>query len=631
MAEEAEDAGPSVDTGGLAADLAMEEARNDPSLRGHVAAFLDDQRRLIADQRHHLHLGAWEKRLGVLLRVGTAFVGLAFAGGVSFMVWQAAQSNGLRIQPFSVPPDLASHGVTGDVVAGRLLDQLNRMQAATNSRRASRTYASDWSQQGIKLDVPETGVSLSELDRFLRDRLGNDIMVSGDVISTPAGLTLTVRAGRNGDASFSGPEAALPDLVQQAAEAIYRFTQPYRYSVYIRPLRSDESLALSKSMALFGLPEDRPWAFNGWALQMRVREGVDAALDLFEKGAARQPGNPLIRSNVAEARFIKGQWEMALAQIQQAIPLANNSQKLFRPESVEPMRLSYTNKRDRLLGDFRLAAIEAAQVIESADPGQATPLADLAVAQLGAHEWSAARETFANPPLMATNAFYREINENSIAVAQVQIASASERWAEVLAGQAPVEALAQKSPGFRSEFPTTIVPLVALAKAHLGRMAEAERDIAATPGDCEPCLIARAQLADMQGQHARADFWFGRAVAPAPSIPFAYEDWGRSLLARGKPDDAIAQFTLSNKKGPHFADALEGWGEALIAKNQSHLALAKFAEAEKYALNWGRLHLKWGEALVYAGKRDVAAKQFARAAQLDLTPSEKAELARMRH
>jgi len=74
---------------------------------------------------------------------------------------------------------------------------------------------------------------------------------------------------------------------------------------------------------------------------------------------------------------------------------------------------------------------------------------------------------------------------------------------------------------------------------------------------------------------------------------------------------------------------LEGWGEALMAKNQSHLAVAKFAEADKYATNWGRLHLKWGEALVYAGKKDEAKAQFARAAQLDLTPTDRAELARV--
>ena len=73
------------------------------------------------------------------------------------------------------------------------------------------------------------------------------------------------------------------------------------------------------------------------------------------------------------------------------------------------------------------------------------------------------------------------------------------------------------------------------------------------------------------------------------------------MLNSSEPDVAIAQFTIANRKGPHFADPLEGWGEALMAKNRSHLALAKFAEAGKYAPNWGRLHLKWGEGLGYAG------------------------------
>jgi Flp pilus assembly protein TadD len=72
---------------------------------------------------------------------------------------------------------------------------------------------------------------------------------------------------------------------------------------------------------------------------------------------------------------------------------------------------------------------------------------------------------------------------------------------------------------------------------------------------------------------------------------------------------------------------LEGWGEALMAQNRSHLALEKFVAAEKLAPNWGRLHLKWGQALAYAGKPDEAKAHFARAAQLELTPSEKAELA----
>ena len=153
-----------------------------------------------------------------------------------------------------------------------------------------------------------------------------------------------------------------------------------------------------------------------------------------------------------------------------------------------------------------------------------------------------------------------------------------------------------------------VAPLLAYALAMSGDVAGAQAAIAPTPGDCYDCIRTRGLIAAAAKQWGRADYWFARAVQQAPSIPFAYADWGQSLLARGQPDAAIEKFTLANQKGPHFADPLEGWGEALMAKNQSHLALAKFAEADKYAPNWGRLHLKWGEALAYAGKRDEAAR-----------------------
>jgi len=175
---------------------------------------------------------------------------------------------------------------------------------------------------------------------------------------------------------------------------------------------------------------------------------------------------------------------------------------------------------------------------------------------------------------------------------------------------------------------TGAMSFLARALAESGDLAGAWAAIGGTPGDCYDCIRTRGLIAAVTKEWGRADYWFARAVQAAPSVPFAYEDWGRSLLARNEPDRAIAQFTIANLMGPHFADPLEGWGEALMARNQSHLALAKFEEAENYAPNWGRLHLKWGEALFYAGKRDEAKAQFARAAQLDLTAADKAELAR---
>jgi hypothetical protein len=110
--------------------------------RAEADAFLKKQRLLADIQIHHLQeqfkslrLTIWEKRTGVLLRAATAVVGIVAAGFVGLMLWDAANSNGLIIEPFAVPADMAAKGLTGQVVASQMLDRLAAMQAATDSAR----------------------------------------------------------------------------------------------------------------------------------------------------------------------------------------------------------------------------------------------------------------------------------------------------------------------------------------------------------------------------------------------------------------------------------------------------------------------------------------------------------------
>ena len=46
-----------------------------------------------------------------------------------------------------------------------------------------------------KVEIPETGVSIVELERELRRSFGNETRVSGDVWRTPQGIAMTVHAG----------------------------------------------------------------------------------------------------------------------------------------------------------------------------------------------------------------------------------------------------------------------------------------------------------------------------------------------------------------------------------------------------------------------------------------------------
>ena len=636
MSEEKEraESGPEAIVGGVD-PVAVALALGGTS-REDANAFLNDQRALIADQRHHLHeqfkhlhLGIWEKQLGVMLRVATMVMGLAVAGGLGFIVWEASQSNRLIIEPFSVPPDLAARGLTGEVVASRVMDRLTLLQSQTSTQRPAKSYANAWGQHGIKLEIPETGMSLLELDQWLREKLGNDTHVTGEIVHTDAGVTVTARSGEDGAETVSGPAADTDAMVGKLAEAIYRLTQPYRYAAYLlrHEHKSAEALPIFRRLALNGNPDDRLWSYNMWGVAIGDLEGRAAALEMYRRAIAADPDSIGTYDNFAGSLGAIGRNEEELqARKTQLEHLKNGRQRYIPTANIPTKERGITTSIAVDLGAWGDALPLAAQNFRTGVPGSGplTVIGPLLVDQIGVHEISAAGAglaAFLTDPTPGAN-------ELGLTILSARLAAARQDWKAVLPLADAVSLDAARTPKDKVYNRDFTAPILALAQAHLGDFAAAERTIGPTSAACYTCLIARAQVAELQGQAPRADAWFAQAIKTGPSIPFAHHQWGLALLARGKPDAAMAQFVLANQKGPRFADPLEGWGEALVAKNQSHLALEKFAEADKYAPNWGRLHLKWGEALYYAGKRDDARAQFARAAALDLTPSEKSELSR---
>ncbi len=635
-ADTVEQSASSSDSNGLALDLAMEAARNDPSLHAEVAAFLSDQRQMLADQRHHLHeqlkqlhLGMFEKWLGVLLRLATLCVGIAAATGVVMMVRDAADSNGLIIEPFSVPPDLAARGLTGQAVASQVLDKLTELQTRTNSFRPPQSYSNNWGSD-LKVEIPETGVSLGEFRHFLREWLGSDTHITGEVWHTGTGLAIVARAGGDRGEPVFGTEDELANVIQKAAENVYRATQPFRYANYLdrfyndaTPVPADAQTRLDQAQAIYRRltydpsPLERAWAWNGLGTQSWSGRGnVAAAIDFYHTAISIQPHTTWISALY--------QWTWSYGHAEEAMATAQRYLEMLPQSNQAKAFLAQTK------GDFAEVARGAALNLANATTPNAHNTAkwfgELALASQ--HDAAGTRRKLGASLQVRT--LYARIIDARYTVLTL---AALRDWRSLLTEEPAAEqAIRATQVGWDldTEFNRIFRPRLALAKAHLGDIAGGQSLIAATPTDCYDCVRFRGTITALAGKPAEADSWFAKAVKDAPSLPFAYHDWGRSLLTRGKPNEAIAKFTIANQKGPKFADPLEGWGEALMAQNQSHRALEKFAEAEKYAPNWGRLHLKWGQALAYSGNKTEAAKHFTRAAQLDLTPSEKSELAMAR-
>ena len=640
---EADEAEQQFEASAAAVAMALDGAKDNPHLTGPITAFLAEQRALVSEQRHHLgeqlkrlRLGILDQRMSIVLKVMTAVVGFAIAVGIGAAIWYAAHDNGLVIEPFSVPPDMAQRGLTGQVVAAQLLDKLAALQDSTDSARPAGSYTNNWGDD-IKVQIPETGVSIGQFYGLLVTWLGRETHITGEVFRTANGLAIAARGGGDGGAMVRGSEADLDKLLQQTAETIYKRTQPYRYAIYAEQhgKLADVRAILERLTVEGGSPRERAWAHLGLGVLKRFNSDWYGDADEERAAIALVPDFALAHNNVEgayatlghdEAALKAGQNTLRLLQSDRDIDMSTRARTILLQEELAGLAY-YVN-------DFITSLhynLEAAQLPDYSG-GVEGARENIVVIHALLHDRAAAQKAWGelSPSSDATVQSGRYMTRFAMTYWLGD-------WASVVAQQVDVEksfvAVAHDpaTPGYSSEiFRERLVwPYAAYAMAKLGDFKGAHALIDKTPTDCFVCVRTRGDIDTAERNWGGAQYWFANAVHQAPSIPLGYYDWGVMLLAKGDLDGAIAKFDIANQKGPHFADPLELWGEALIAKNRSDLALAKFAEADKYAPNWGRLHLKWGEALLWSGDKPGATKQFALAATLDLSTADKATLARM--
>jgi len=540
---------------------------------------------------------------------------------------RAHEDYGVVIEAFSVPPDMAAKGITGEVLAAQMLDKLSAMQAATYSFRAPSNYVNAWSND-IKVEIPDTGVSVGEFNRYLSGWLGHETHISGEVWHTPAGIAITARAGDDASARIIGNEADLDGLVQKAAEGVYRSTQPYRYAIYVAEHgRFAEAVPVIRSLTRSPSADDRAWADIGLGAGADYAGDNAESLAFYRPAAEAEPENPVAWTDVSDVEDAMQHLEAALADAREAEDaIRHGGGRLLNPNLLPSLAPRADLAVTIATGDG-IAALSLARQLEAAPAAKLVQEASADALQACAliHDAGCVSAMVASPPAPGDA-------EDSLNWSAATFAADSllERWRKArdeTSGLIPD--LQKKGRHDELALHRNVYPAAALASAGLGDFKSAHALIDKTPLDCDTCLRVRGRIDMLEKNWPGANYWFARAALSAPSIPFMWADWGRMLLAKGDYDDAIAKFKLANEKGLHFADPLEMWGEALMLKNRSDLALEKFEEANKYATNWGRLHLKWGEALYWSGDKVGAQKQFNIATRLDLSTADKAELSRV--
>jgi len=574
---------------------------------------------------YHQHFRAW---LRTLKDLAITLAILLVVGLLVHEIWSAWRDERVVVTAFQVPPDLTTLGWNGTVVASGLVDQLQKLQAATRSSQAKREVTDAWTNE-VQIEVTEAKIPVAEMQKYLSGLLGHQIRITGSLVRNGANVALTIRG--TGFAAKTLPPRDPKEMEQLLADAalyVYEKSEPYLCAAYLQNhFQVDTAIEVAKSSLAGAVPSDKALLLNIWAIGLALKGDYSGSLSKYEEVFSVKPNLWIAYNNLLIMQASLGHEEDAFRTGLRFETAAHRGSWWYSmlPHWIVPsmspivwseldsLRQDLPAEHDENLGDmaangpegsrsFGDLVLDAAVLAAMHDINGARADVDQALAR--------SRETSANhdtEPLVAAQADYIR---GYIALDLRDYSAAIEDFKEM-------EDAINQIPDHDGILPNRSCYL-ALAKEFVGDSVNLDAEIP-TDRRFVDCYALRGDIDDHRGKWPEAQEDYKRAVELAPSLPTPYLNWGRALLRHRDYDAAIEKFAEAHKRGQHWADPLEYWGEALAAKGDYEGALTRYFEAAQHAPNWGASYLHWAQSLEKLGMPSEAAKRFQKAKSLVLS------------
>jgi tetratricopeptide (TPR) repeat protein len=575
---------------GFSAALAANLANQSPEVAAETVAFLRQQTKVLRVQEktleaeHEFFETEWGPRLlGIRMRMGLQLFLILAATVIGIvaavLIRDAVTSRRVVIEPFDIAPNVAARVPSGKIVASELLDELSRLQDATRSNSAARDLTGAWAGN-IKLDVPETGISVGEIFRVLRERFGHDVHIDGDLIQTSTGgVALTVRGNGVPPKTFSRSAPELEKLTVEAAEYVYSKSQPSRWAAYLNAVqRYAEEIAFCQTAVASADPAERPGLLRYWALGIEAIGGsTREALALYRAALKLQSDLWSVHADIQNDLMMLGDEEGAWRAGEDMRKAAGG--RPGRADEYEYQNWDYLTWN---LRTWLEAAVGHADATAGAGTNTSAAGPEIADIQARLHDPDAAelalKTTKQDPHDPSIAALTHFVHGRLAAEAGDAATAATEMEAFGTAYANP--AVASNNPGYHC--------WIAPAEEAAGHPDKADALLNAA-GTFVDCYRFRADILDGRGDWAGAQKAYADAVALAPDLPAPYYSWGVALAKHGNLDGAASKLKDANQKGRHWADPLKAWGDVLSKQGHKKEALAKYDAALKYAPNWKQL------------------------------------------
>ncbi len=193
---------------------------------------------LVTDVRHELHLIGraskfeWVNKRLILLRNFVIALSVIVALSIlTLLIVREAYKETLSIAAFSVPEKLGDRGITGQVVAQNLFDELIKRRTTVTTLDAGE-LKSAWSEHRSDVAVPDTKFTLQSVLRYLRSLTGREIAVDGEMLVDGEDVTIRARVQGKPPRVAKGKLANWESLMGELADYVFEVTQPVVLASY---------------------------------------------------------------------------------------------------------------------------------------------------------------------------------------------------------------------------------------------------------------------------------------------------------------------------------------------------------------------------------------------------------------
>ena len=118
-------------------DLSEDLFENHPRLLEAEIAHRRAQTRREGEETRLLKLTRFRDRLKTVRDLSLTALIVPISIGAGIVLWSALRSKSIVAEPFQVPPGMAENGLSGTVVASKLVDQLQTLQTKVQTLRAA--------------------------------------------------------------------------------------------------------------------------------------------------------------------------------------------------------------------------------------------------------------------------------------------------------------------------------------------------------------------------------------------------------------------------------------------------------------------------------------------------------------